>query len=513
MKSAPDGCMEGLFKVGATGGMAIAEGGTAPVAGRATRSFGYPEALLLSSLVALAIGVLRGIAFPHRWAATHMFFRYGELGLIKRGLVGSLMGALGVTGNQYNTFFAISLAIFLGLVAGLVALLLRGVRCRQAGAPIAGLVFATSTGPLYLACTMGYLEQLALLACLCLFLTRSFQRRFVMTSILFVLLLFVHEGTYLMYSPLAIAACLLARDFSWSRRQLALLVLQGALLSAIVYWLGNLTVTRAQALKLFRESQGLADIVLKRNAFEVLARSGSHNLTIMQRAFLNARHWQELSWGLLMALPSALFITRLSWQALQGAAVDPLRRTLVCLAPFSVLGMHMLAWDIHRWNAIMVTNCFVAHGFVVHACEAKDGEVAASAAAEEVGRGGSAWLKLATAGLLLSLLNMASSPPLIGGGSPEPFPFRKHWVYLAAVASGKRPFPRVKRNPAAVKTSAKAKAVPLHKAGRRPRRLSKGSPGASRIAPASLVSRVGVSRRSIVPALTRPKVQRTTAGR
>jgi len=118
-----------------------------------------------------------------------------------------------------------------------------------------------------------------------------------------------------------------------------------------------------------------------------------------------------------------------SYQILVAAKTKPVIVGLALLAPLSPLLLHVFAWDMHRWNTLVVTSAFLIL-YVVYAARGRHQE-------PELSR------LLLPVLLFLICLNGMSEILLFDHYSVNQFPFVDQQQYWIDVLSGRAEFPAV----------------------------------------------------------------------
>src|SRR5581483_7739080 len=238
------------------------------------------DVLTTASLLLLANSVLRGVRAPGRFPYTHLLFNY-QFGFSKRALLGTIISTLNITAlYHYSFFFWFSVSIFSGILVLLVHQIVALRKADVTQGKYIALVFSSSMAIVFMAHTMGYLEQVSLLLTLWLIGIRGFYLRILLTLVLFPISLLIHESGFLLFFP-----ALLFRFFAdlavlseWrSRMALGATV---AVVVATVLILSQARLSDAAATAMYHAVQAKADYPLRRDAF-IMTVVGSYDSLVI----------------------------------------------------------------------------------------------------------------------------------------------------------------------------------------------------------------------------------------
>ena len=318
----------------------------------------------------LVLNIFKGVRMPNRWSVTHYLFTY-DFGFIKRALWGeTLWRVFGSWTASYFFLAAIALAIFVTLSILVVRSALR-IASRHNHIPIA-LVLCASPAIAMFAHLVGYLEQLGYVVLLFVaFSRRSFVLRAALMTMAAAILPFVHEASIFWFGPLTMLAIVAGRRRSAedaasrtdTRLATALLIGVVWLISTgIVVRLGEHT-TAVQAHALRDAKTQFFSIRPRQDAFNTVAIPYWHARADMKRRWRDPATRLDLATSLLTFGPGAIFLTVAAFRGAQRISDKTVRRTAFALlgpAIFTRMLLHLIAWDLHRWNAIAALNAGIA---------------------------------------------------------------------------------------------------------------------------------------------------------
>jgi hypothetical protein len=404
-----------------------------------------PRWLQAFALFVMTLTLLKGIAFPHAWAATHLSFNYDH-GFVKRALVGALLHNLDVPAlKSYQFLFYLSLAIFVANVGLLLSAFAELHRSVHRGFQLAPLVYASSLAVAYLGNTIGYFDHLGLLVTLFALRIADLERRVIFIAVSFGVLVFVHEAVFVIFLPVALWSVLAAPHGEQRKaRRVVAVVTTAMVLGLLTYFVSNATLSRDDALTMFREVEATANFRVDRAAFDVLHRSGLDNLALMSRSWEKAHHWREVGFSLATTLPACVALLVLAVVAMRRAGLRWPGWLFGMATGLSPLALHAVGWDIHRWNSLAITTSFLV---VLAVQRSARGEPSEAIAAEpptsrerpRAALGASHGLPALV--VCAIVLNASSDIGFINGSRVEPFPYRRHIAYWEEVAKGVEEFP------------------------------------------------------------------------
>src|SRR5690606_33143455 len=201
------------------------------------------------SVFLLLVSLLRGLAFPHPWAATHLALNYRE-GFIKRGLLGALLNLIGIRGSYIVS--VLIAAVVLGAALVFICRWFRRIIRVSRGGHLVFVppIFASSLAIPYLGNTLGYLDQLGVLAVLVSFEIKRFWVRVAVSIGLLGILILIHEASFPLFAPILAGSLLVERGMGLNSRAAgAALVFFTA--APLTYFMANATISQDAAIRLY----------------------------------------------------------------------------------------------------------------------------------------------------------------------------------------------------------------------------------------------------------------------
>jgi len=305
--------------------------------------------LFIATITFFCISFWSGYDGLHDWPATQMLINY-DVGFAKRGLVGYI---LNLCFDRYDWNVSVVAHIISALSILLLFMFIKSYfkQCRNM-ALISFVVFASST-VMFFASTIGYFDHIGLLCVLIILLNRNFMIKLVLTLILFVALVFVHEGMIVIFAPVAFMS-LLVYDMSY-KRMLAIVLIAIAVLG-LTLWVSGVTVLEHDKYLMIANIIQKTDYRINYYVFDVITRDMSDN---------RVKHiimWQEYKNNLLPQLagilPLIFYMMWLSTSLLK-------QNKMIWKIPFSIVSslspqlLHFVAWDMGRWNSLTVFTSFL----------------------------------------------------------------------------------------------------------------------------------------------------------
>jgi hypothetical protein len=363
-----------------------------------------------------AMAVLKGLHWPSTWAATQAQLSYRH-GFVKRGLLGTLYASL--HGNHYSALTAIFL-LELGAFLLLLVLLTRRAGLEERFGSVApAALFASSYAITYATHLIGYNDLVNASLAMLLLLIRNGRRRFLAALVVVPVALLVHENFLLMFLPVVLLsfAVEMAMSESAARRRAARV--EAAVLAAVAVGINlriaeGAAMTQAQGLRLEREVAAGVDFAVRPDFFNMLSVALPDNLRTM---------WEVVHgrvWWLSLAISVAVLLPMLAWLAHLISRLLPLAGTRAAwlkAATLAAVGapllMHLLGWDVVRWNVWTAFAGYLA--LLVLTMHMPKGAVPLTAAERN-------------AIVLLLALNMASGHGLFDGVAVQMYPFFPPWL-------------------------------------------------------------------------------------
>ena len=364
----------------------------------------------------IALSVLKGIRLPNLYATTQFYFNYSE-GFVRRALVGEIVHLIDAP-FMYRYWFVcfISLAL-LALNVWLLWQVVQDLLKRDDPAlSCFALCFTTSLALVFLSHTVGYFDHLGLAMALITIRLRSVRAKLIFLLLGGSATILSHEGTLVLFLPVAYLSALLASgDRRWNRALLLGIVIFHA---ALTFGMGTFALLSPTASeRLFATMSRKADIPLDEGTFTYLL---SKKAAVVQASEVRSALVANID-SIIIVLPAlATFI------AFTLCALGRAPRYLVVAAmtaSVSPIAMHLLGVDMHRWDTIALTTSFLSAYLSYDWLRRTEGD----AAAAWWGGGGLRYLPLLVA---IIAVNASSMTFLFDGEHVKQFPFFEHRKHL-----------------------------------------------------------------------------------
>lgn len=374
-----------------------------------------------------AISVAKAVRLPNYKSATQAEVDY-HLGLIKRGMFGAVF-ARPLHLEHYSRFAVFSWVLLLATVGLLLWFTYTSRALKRVLSPEVVALFCSSYALVYLAHMVGYFEVLLLALTLLLLLVPSFRWRLVLAVPVIVFALAVHEMYLFVYLPVLlfsfVAQGLLAGPRTMPRRRIggAVLLLGAVALGTTLRLALRPPMTVPQLGALRTHIATLVDFPTDEAMYDVLVRSTHDNLLIMQDIASRAPWWRQQLVCLLTMAPTVVLLI-LTTRALLRHSARPAPRWLpwaAVTAALSPLAMHLLGFDVARFNAMVILTSFLV---LLTVCRYTEGAAVALSP------------RLHHAVLLVLLLNMTSGDLLMDGRVVRSFPFVRELPGTLALRHG-----------------------------------------------------------------------------
>ena len=364
-------------------------------------------AWLAVAMALFLLTILRGIRMPSDWAFSHFLFAYDE-GFVKRGLLGEIVRRIDIPFLASYEFFAVVSGSLLLAVLFLLALTVRDLIRRGTVASIGiALLFVTSTGVVFLAHLIGYSDVIGLLIVLIALRIGRFRSRLLFLFPAITFLLLVHEASLILFCPLLLLTLVIDRDGLGRSSRIWWAAGLGAWAAAVTIFVSGSTIDLAAADAMYRDRQEASRVALRPDAFEVLGRSVDDNRAIMVEVYGEMKRYVGMIDSFLVTIPLVVLFLYVAVRLMRRNERRRIMIPLLLGAALSPLAMHLLGWDMHRWNAQMVITSYL----VLH--------VAMRASTEKIDLPD----RLVPIGVLLLALNGMSALPLFDGYKVRQFPF------------------------------------------------------------------------------------------
>ena len=394
-----------------------------------------------AALAIMVVSLLRCLRFPNLWSYTHILFNY-EFGFTKRGGIGALVRFFDADYVvSYKLFFIFSMLVFIANIALLAIMVFRLIKSGNPMFIMAAFVFVSSFGVGYLAHSVGYADHLALLFVLISFFIKSFYARLIYVFLFMFCIIFVHEGMFVIYYPVVFVSLLMQIGDKNKLLKIILLLSVSLFISVAVFLISRSPLERASAYKMrtvatMRVEKELLEKVMayekitgkpmpmvadnlpsvRRDAFNVLHKKPSATFDKNLSFWKRERHVDRFIDSILVTLPTIMLLLIISIKAMYRSDIPRKIIFLAAVSVFSPLSLHLIAWDMHRWNVMGIVTSFVMLGFVsqkVTECYNKQRDF---------------WLLPLI--LVFVFINGASDIGLFDRYKVKPFPFASHQKYL-----------------------------------------------------------------------------------
>jgi hypothetical protein len=367
------------------------------------------------------LAILKGLRLPSLWAATQAFLDY-RAGIIKRGLLGQVAGALGIPIGHYDVFVAVSSILLLAFCVLLVCWIrISGVRRLAHGSVLA--VFAASFILSFLAQLIGYLEIPAAIVALAALAASASRWRLTIVLVAGVAGILIHENYLLTFLPVTLLpAFLSAVSGRQPLRELVPVLAVSLVLAAVVLAVAlGAAMTAEQVRTLQAAMSASVDFQPRGDFFPVLTRSIGSNVLLMLDKMTTGAWWAAQANAFIAFMPTTAFFL---WLALQIVdACHPGRqgrwiKGALLIAGLCPLTMQFIGWDIYRWYALAGLNSFLVLTVVCFRCLGREPVLNVDPQL------------LQNVAVLLIAINLATGTGLFDGNHVDTFPFVDHWRAL-----------------------------------------------------------------------------------
>ena len=346
--------------------------------------FVLPKAIFTVSLVVFVlISVLKSLRLPNLWATTQLTFNYSH-GFVRRGLLGELIRQAGLgPPYRYNILAAIGMVAFVPCAVG-TALLIRkalGTAENRGRYQLEVLVTVASPAVVFIVHLAGYLDNFGMAAMLVFVLLylRDRQRSpylgFLIVSALSILLAVIHENLIVLFGPVMIftVVCVGIRRLDNQG---------GGLRSRIVFSLCTIATgafcigaslliarwgTRSQGeIDALRQAiTEASDFVPRKDAFIPLFLPLRENFySVMPSIYNQPQYWWDFFFATAAVLPALAFLLYSGWNTISCIRLVPAFRFFLLIlfvgVSLSPLSLHLVGWDVSRWNALAIICAFFA---------------------------------------------------------------------------------------------------------------------------------------------------------
>lgn len=383
-------------------------------------------------LFILLLSVLRGIRFPSNWSYCHFLFNY-EFGFVHRGLVGSFFNIFDAPLFQSYDFFLIFSLSVLAINIWLLVGLLKNIVDRHDLLLLAcALIYVSSTGVIFLSHSIGYSDLIGLLFTLISLRLTGFYNKYAFVLLTFPVLLLIHEALLIIFYPTICMSIFFAIEKNKIKTQLPLLALLSIVVLVVGLLLNNAILDKEKVALMQTELQDKVEFSLRSDTFDVLYKNSEENLEIMKKRWTELDRYLSMGLSLIVTAPAIVFFNYVSARLLNSAGIHRGIVVFSVLAGISPLVLHIVAWDLDRWNTLTVTTSFLMLSVIAEyankSVTIKNTQIVYPLV------------------FCLVYLNGTSTIPLFDGYAVKNFPFREHLSYLKDVALGVETFPATPRD-------------------------------------------------------------------
>ena len=308
---------------------------------------------------------LRGLYYPHIWAATHSLFSY-EFGLTKRSLIGSAYDLFGCsTCYSYSFFFYASNLLYIANLFLLWRITCRLIKTGNLAVQLLSIAFCASAGLVYLATTIGWGDHIGLFCVLVSLQIRHFYWRCGFILVTFSLAILIHEANYILFLPVAVASLIADLNTEKFAPQLTLVIIICVLLTLLSLAMAGAMLNPAELEQLTILMQEKADFPLHPEAHLVLSRDTDTSVTFMLRYLAAPSVQKSVLRSLVVSGPTVIVLMTCAAVLIRSKQSPILLRLLIPMAGLSPYFLYLFGWDLHRWNAMACITAFIAFYLVV----------------------------------------------------------------------------------------------------------------------------------------------------
>lgn len=320
--------------------------------------FTNPGFLFISFLAALSL--MKGLRDPNDWAYTHFLFNY-DFGFVKRGFIGSLVQLFPASAYSYDSFWLLSFSVMGIIVFLFVYIASRLSDLVDLNEVAIQSIFYSSFALTFVAHTAGYFDHLGLVLVLSTFLLRSWWWKISVVFIGSVACILIHEAFAILFLPSLVFHLLLGIDGSRDRRLTVLLIMIASLVF-LTSVMSDAVLDSEVTVRLYRELQaGTAgtSVKLRPDAFDTLWRTYEDNRDIMIGLWGRPEQLVEFIGGLVATLPSALLLTLLGIGEFRRTGLKLPIALAGAVCAWSPLALNIVAWDMHRFNGMLIVSAYL----------------------------------------------------------------------------------------------------------------------------------------------------------
>jgi hypothetical protein len=378
----------------------------------------------------LLLSILRGIRVPNIWAYSHFLFDYGQ-GVVKRGLIGTVINQLNVSYLASYDFFLILSVLFFSVNIFLISLLVRDfIKSQEPVFIWSSVLFTSSLAVVFLSHSIGYFDHIGLLLALVTLKLVGFYRKIIFLFIFMPFALLTHEAAFILFFPVIFMSLLFTLETEENTmHKLILLGLFSATAIILAFYIGNQTLTELETQQMYERVQTSVEHPLRQDAFSVLHRDTGDNLAIMQHQWSLPIRFIHLFLSLLVTAPLFAVFIYLTVLILKKTNTKVHLTALSILASLTPLMLHFFAWDMQRWNTLTITTSFLIL-YVVYSSILKKQRLSTPS-------------YLYFIFIFLLFMNGVSSVSLFDGYYVKQFPFTEHLKYFFDFFYGKEVLPYI----------------------------------------------------------------------
>jgi hypothetical protein len=368
---------------------------------------------MLTAFLVGAVALAKGWRLPNRWSATQAQVGY-EFGVVKRGLFGALVSRP-LHLEHYARFAVVSYFVLLALMAGLVVYTVRsGISQRLLTLEVIALFFS-SYGITYLSHLVGYLDLVVGILVVGLLLIRNPLYRLLIGIPVSLAAIMVHELFLFIFLPVLLLSFLLQGfelpEKSQFRRMLGSALLLAAVTGSFTVWLSLRPSLRPEQVSAAQDQiQARSDFPVRTTFFSVMKLSARDNMYSMGEYYRSRRWWLLQGLSFATFAPTIILLLFIANKVIKSDPNLPARAMMILAiaASLSPLAMHLLGWDVARFNAWVVIAAYLV---LLTVCQFSSGAAVSLSPA------------IRNAMIMALLLNMASGGLLMDDRVVSSFPF------------------------------------------------------------------------------------------
>lgn len=279
------------------------------------------------------------------------------------------------------------------------------------------MLFFSSLSVVFLAHSIGYSDHIGLLVTLLVLSINSFQYKYAVAFIGTLICLFIHEAFLIIFFPVIFLSLLNETGNNDSHKVTMVAVFAFISLGATVF-ISASTLQKEDVTKYYENTQKMTHVELRRDAFKVLYRSGENNRNIMIDKWQDDRWYNAFIGSMSVKLPTAALIVIVMLIYLNQLNIHFFIKVLAVLASFSPLILNFFAWDMHRFNTLMILTSFLVflNYTSYHSKPIRMPVVGGAAIMLSI--------------VMCVVININASIPLFDGYQIKKFPFNEHVEYI-----------------------------------------------------------------------------------